>query len=99
METSYTVFTHLLDAKGRLWAQKDNLPVRGSYPTMDWTPAEIIVDRYDLVAPHDAPPGEYVLEVGLYDVTTSQRLPVLGGGKVLDDRVLLPHQIVVSHSD
>ena len=100
MEISYTVFTHLLDAKGQLWAQKDNLPVRGSYPTIDWTTDEVIVDKYDIVIPPDAPPGEYVLEVGLYDVMTGQRLPVLDErGAGTDNRVLLSDQIMVSRGD
>lgn len=96
METSYTVFTHLLDDEGQLWAQKDNLPVRGSYPTTDWRAGEMIVDKYDIVIPPAAPAGQYELEVGLYDGTTGERLPVLDRtGQKQDGRVLLSDRIVV----
>jgi hypothetical protein len=96
METSYTVFTHLLDANGQLWAQKDNPPVRGSYPTTEWKVGETIVDKYDIVIPPDAPVGQYELEVGLYDATTGQRLPLLDKtGQRQDERVLLSDRIVV----
>jgi len=96
METSYTIFTHLLDANGQLWAQKDNPPVRGSYPTTKWRVGETIVDKYDIVIPPDVPVGQYELEVGLYDATTGQRLPLLDKtGQRQDERVLLSDRIVV----
>jgi hypothetical protein len=96
METSYTVFTHLLDANGQLWAQKDNPPVRGSYPTTEWRVGEMVVDKYDIVIPLDAPSGHYELEVGLYDATTGQRLPLLDKrGQKQNERVLLSDRIVV----
>jgi hypothetical protein len=96
METSYTVFTHLLNANGQLWAQKDNPPVRGSYPTTEWGAGQTIVDKYDIVVPPDAPVGQYKLEVGWYDTTTGQRLPLLDEtGQRQDERVLLYDRIVV----
>jgi len=96
METSYTVFTHLLDANGQLWAQKDNPPVRGSYLTTEWRIGETIVDKFDIVIPPHAPAGQYELEVGLYDATTGQRLPLLDEtGRRQDERVLLSDRIVV----
>ena len=96
METSYAVFTHLLDANSQLWAQKDNPPVRGSYPTSEWRVGETIVDKYDIVVPPDAPAGQYELEVGLYDATAGQRLPLLDKrGQRQDERVLLSDRIVV----
>ena len=96
MEISYTVFTHLLDANGQLWAQKDNPPVRGSYPTTEWRVGETIVDKYDIVIPPNAPAGQYEVEVGLYDATTGQRLPLSDEtGQRQDERVLLYDRIVV----
>ena len=40
-------------------------------------PGEVIVDEYAIVVQPDAPPGRSVVEVGLYDPATMQRLPVL----------------------
>jgi hypothetical protein len=91
MDISYTVFTHLIDAQSRIWAQKDNIPVAGSRPTTGWLPGEVIVDEYELVVEPKAPPGEYIIEVGLYDTSDPAfpRLPVLNEeGKPIDDRAV-----------
>jgi hypothetical protein len=90
MQVSYTVFTHLLDAKRQIWGQMDSIPLRGEAPTTGWIPGEIITDSYDLVMEPAAPPGSYTVEVGMYDATTGQRLPVLdASGQAKDDRILL----------
>lgn len=90
MEVDYTVFTHLLQEGNGLWGQKDNQPVGGSYPTSQWTVGEMVVDKYDILVSSEAPKGKYLLEVGLYDLVTGERLPVLDQeGQVMDDRVIL----------
>jgi len=77
MDQNYTVFTHLTDAKGCIWGQKDNPPVDGFYPTSQWEEDEIVRDQYDLIISHETHPGEYQLEIGLYLVETGQRLVIL----------------------
>jgi hypothetical protein len=90
MDASYTVFTHLLDEANQIWAQQDNPPVSGTYPTTLWVSGEVVVDEYELVVKADAPPGEYVVEIGLYVAETGQRLPVLDDiGQIVGDRILL----------
>jgi 4-amino-4-deoxy-L-arabinose transferase-like glycosyltransferase len=90
METSYTVFTHLLDAQERVWGQNDSIPVQGTYPTTAWVPGEVVTDAYEIGVDAGAPPGRYVLEIGLYDAATGKRLPVLDAeGQTLDNRILL----------
>jgi 4-amino-4-deoxy-L-arabinose transferase-like glycosyltransferase len=90
METSYTVFTHLLDGNNQTWAQKDSVPGGGSLPTTSWIEGEVVTDIYDLVVDANAPGGEYVLEIGMYDAVTGERLPIYDSkGKSLGDRVLL----------
>ncbi|MCS7287018.1 MAG: glycosyltransferase family 39 protein [Anaerolineae bacterium] len=84
IERSYTVFTHLLGpvlnpATGKpVWAQDDQEPLEGLYPTTHWVPNVPLKDRYELVLPPDAPPGDYILEVGMYLRETGERLPVSG---------------------
>jgi hypothetical protein len=90
----YTVFVHLLSSEEgaeQLVAQQDNPPVRGTEPTSTWEPGEVVVDPYDLEIPGDAPPGEYVLTVGLYRWPDLARLPVCddGGARLPEDRVSL----------
>ena len=91
MEVDYTVFTHLLDAEGRIRGQQDRMPVGGTRPTTTWLPGEIIADPYTIPVATDAPPGRYRLEVGMYELATGARLPVLGpdGVRVPQDRILL----------
>ena len=91
MDTSYTVFTHLLDPEQQIWGQKDSIPINGTHPTTGWLPGEVIVDEYDIPLEAEAPLGEYFIEIGMYDSETGQRLPVLreDGERVPDDRILL----------
>ena len=76
----WTIFTHLLAPDGHLVAGDDCEPGCGSYPTTRWQPGDVIVDEYQLLIPADAPPGEYTLEIGLYDWRTGNRLSLIGHG-------------------
>ena len=97
METSYTVFAHLLDAEGRVRGQKDGVPCEGVCPTTSWLEGEVIVDRYEIVVDPHAPAGEYQIEVGMYDPQTLRRLPAFdeAGKRLADDRILLGRTIIV----
>ncbi|MDH4208880.1 MAG: hypothetical protein OEV76_08395, partial [Anaerolineae bacterium] len=89
-DADYTVFVHLADYEGRIWAQDDGYPLRGDYPTSFWDRGEVVRDARELALPQDMPTGEYGLEVGLYLVPSMERLPVLDdGGRVLDNRIVL----------
>jgi hypothetical protein len=90
MDKDYTVFTHLTDAKGHIWGQKDNPPVDGFYPTTGWEAGMIVRDQYDILISSDAPPGEYQIEAGMYLAETGERLPVLDPRtRQVADRVLI----------
>ncbi len=96
MDTSYTVFVHVLDAGGQIVAQRDSVPGQGALPTTGWAQGEVIADQYEIPLPAGTPPGEYRIEVGLYDAASGQRLPVLGkAGQVADNRILLDQTLVV----
>ncbi|MCL4488393.1 MAG: glycosyltransferase family 39 protein [Chloroflexi bacterium] len=93
---AYKVFTHLIGAlnpasQSTVWAQMDGEPVGGTRPTNSWGPGDSIQDRFGLMVPANAPPGEYEIEVGMYDPATLARLPVYdaSGHRLADDRVLL----------
>jgi len=77
MDTSYTVFAHLLDSEGTIRGQRDGVPGQGTLPTTSWVEDEVIVDTYEIPIAPDAPPGTYDLITGMYDATTGVRLPVL----------------------
>ena len=81
-----TVFTHLLDASGRLIAQHDSPPAEAQRPTPGWTTDETVIDAHRLTFTDPAYTGDAVLEVGLYDPVTGARLPTPDG----TGRILLP---------
>ncbi|MFQ6015960.1 MAG: glycosyltransferase family 39 protein [Anaerolineae bacterium] len=91
MTTSYTVFTHLIDGDERIWGQQDGIPGQGALPTTAWIEGEYIIDRYDIPVGTETPPGLYYLEVGMYMVSSGQRLPAFtpAGERLPADRVLL----------
>ncbi len=90
METSYTVFNHLIDGENRIWGQKDGIPGGGTLPTSGWITGEYVVDEFEIIVHADAPPGEYVLETGMYDLATMTRLTIVDAeGGVIGDRILL----------
>jgi 4-amino-4-deoxy-L-arabinose transferase-like glycosyltransferase len=92
MDTSYSVFTHLLGPANEVVAHKDGVPQEGAYPTTLWQPGEVIADTYRLGLAPDMLPGNYPVEIGMYLLATGVRLPILdaGGQPVPDDRILLP---------
>ena len=67
LDANYTVFVHLIDEGGTVWAQRDSWPVNGRAPTSSWQLGLLLEDRLALTVPADLPPGQYWLEVGLYD--------------------------------
>lgn len=78
----YTVFTQLLGPDGRVLGQKDGPPMGGTHPTSVWKPGEVVVDRYTLTVDPAAPPGDYRLIVGWYELQSGRRLPVGTGDYV-----------------
>ncbi len=90
LRKDYTVFVHLLDAGGAVVAGQDSTPVKATYPTSAWQPGETVVDWEYALSLADVPPGDYVIEVGLYDHRTGIRLDVLDwAGNPQETRVLL----------
>ncbi len=91
--TSYTVFSHLLDAAGQVIAQNDSLPTNGSRPTTGWLQGEYVTDPHVLVFNSQGQnyTGTASIEVGLYDPTTNKRVLLANGA----DHVLLPISVTV----
>ncbi len=86
METSYTVFVHLLDEAGQVQGQRDSIPGNGTLPTTGWLAGEVIIDDYEI----NVPAGEYDIEIGMYQASTGERLPVYqASGRAAEDRILL----------
>ncbi len=74
---NYSVFVRLADRGDSFTWQEDGQPVNGLFPTSQWPTGVEVWDRRGIVVPAEAPPGRYRLEVGWYDPSTLERLPVL----------------------
>ena len=98
-EESYTVFVHLIDAANRPLVALDYTPLGGSAPTHlwipKWLPGQRLTDPYRLVLPDGLPPGEYYIEVGLYEMVGQRRLHMAdAAGNLIGDRLILGPLIV-----
>ena len=85
----YVVYVHLVSTPHNVWAQHDAPPLMGSYGTSKWSVGQTLRDERPLLIPAFTPPGEYHIEVGLYDSSTGQRV----GGPDVDRVVLGPIKI------
>jgi hypothetical protein len=66
----WTVFSHLIEIQqgvATVRAGKDGPPGNGSLPTSRWQPGWRILDEYQIQLPADLAPGEYHLDIGMYD--------------------------------
>jgi hypothetical protein len=75
----YSAFIQLLDADGRVVAQRD-LPLQSDGAASSaWQPGQQASTRAAMALPAGMAPGPYRLIAGLYDAQTGGRLPVAGG--------------------
>jgi hypothetical protein len=91
----YKVFVHLYADPGLPpVAQQDGEPQGGQAPTTTWAPGATVHDNHAVLIPPDLPPGEYTLMIGLYDLFSTDRLPVVVDGTASGDRLNLGKLIV-----
>jgi hypothetical protein len=93
-DENWKVFVHLIDGGNRVIAQQDAPPLGGSFPTFlwfpKWVPGQRVVDPYRLTVPPGTPPGDYLIEVGMYGFMTFQRAPFFDDdGNLSGDRFIL----------
>jgi hypothetical protein len=69
----YSTFAQLRDQWGFEWGKGGSF----DYPSEQWTPGEIFVNRLDVPISAGAPPGDYELRVGWFSPETQQRLNVV----------------------
>lgn len=98
-EESYTVFVHLIDGNNVPHVALDYTPLGGSAPTHlwipKWLPGQQMLDPYRLVIPPELPPGNYWIEVGLYEMVNGRRLHLSDKqGNLNGDRFILGQVVV-----
>jgi uncharacterized membrane protein len=95
----YAFFAHLVDEDFHRWAQVDQEVERGVYPTTLWEPGMVVADHYRLSLPWGTPPGEYQVLVGVYSLTSGQRLNPTCSECVKRDSALLLGPVQVAKAD
>jgi len=100
MNVNYTVFTHLIAPDGTTWGQWDNQPQQGRAPTTRWVPGQVITDSYQIPLSGAAQTGPLSLRVGMYDLLTMTRLPVLdGNGTITGDSITVAEIEIVESTE
>ena len=75
LSEDYRVMVHFLDGNGEMmWAADHDPPV----PTTTWQPGQTVVYSHQVRIPMYPYIGESVVAVGLYSLTTGERLPLTG---------------------
>ncbi|MFN8471760.1 MAG: 6-pyruvoyl-tetrahydropterin synthase-related protein [Anaerolineae bacterium] len=81
---NYVTSIRLLGAEGKQIVGVDQPPGYGFFPTISWQPGQPVYDRRQLNLPESLPPGEYQLEVILYEKPTLREIgrTLVGGVKL-----------------
>jgi hypothetical protein len=82
---NYSATLRLLDADGEKIVNADGSPA--GIETMVWEPNLLYSDTRTLTIPCDLPPGEYALELGLYQLETFDDLTITGGTQTEDESI------------
>jgi hypothetical protein len=64
---------------------RDGAPCQGLHPTSRWREGEVVPDRFAVILPPDAAPGEHPVIVGWYRYPSLARLPLLASTEALPD--------------
>jgi hypothetical protein len=92
LDTEYTAFVHLVDARGALVGQSDHPPLGGAYPTSFWEAGDVVRDSHRLEIDDTGAPGACTLSMGMYNPSTGERLPAYGGergGRLENDVIVV----------
>ena len=78
MDTSYTVFSKLLNVQQEQWGNAERLPADG-YDTIYWFENEVVIDGFELPIDPNTPDGIYWINLGMYQKVnnTAQSIPLL----------------------
>jgi 4-amino-4-deoxy-L-arabinose transferase-like glycosyltransferase len=69
LETMSQDFVFSVKVRGQddtIWGQQDKMPGSNSFPTTQWTPGEIVVERFTPEFDACPPPGSYTITVEVY---------------------------------
>ncbi|HTP07865.1 MAG TPA: hypothetical protein VMP08_06425, partial [Anaerolineae bacterium] len=82
--TPLAFFVHLLGERNAILGERTSLHGLSRYPSVNWEPNRIFCDNVPVRVDDTAPTGLYDVEVGVFDLTSKQRLePVTTAGDVV----------------
>jgi len=100
MDRDYSVFAHLVDARGVIIAQRDSYPGGGNDPTRNWTVGKTLHDVYPLDVPATLlAQGPCRIRIGVYDYPSGQRLMVQNSQGERADFAMLPTEVRLHTGD
>jgi len=89
-DADYVAFAQLLNRADHIYGQHDKPPVSETYRTSRWAPGDLLKDEYQVRVRPGTPPGQYRLQVGLYDRASLRRVGVRAApGAPVEDRLVL----------
>jgi len=93
----YTMFVHVLDARGIQVFQADAPPLAGDWPTSLWIPGQAFADERLIALPSALAPGRYTLRLGLYDPASGARVAAFraDGSEWPEDAVIIKDVIEI----
>ncbi|UCG23653.1 MAG: hypothetical protein JSW55_16150, partial [Chloroflexota bacterium] len=80
------LFSHVLGPDGMPLAQADRLDAPGD----QWVAGDVFIQLHEIYLPASLAPGDYPVAIGAYTDRDMVRLPVIIGGQVSGDHLLLP---------
>ncbi|MBN1992983.1 MAG: glycosyltransferase family 39 protein [Anaerolineae bacterium] len=82
LANDYQLSLRLSNARGDIFTQSDWPPLTAIAPTSAWPPHQPLTDRRSLWLPPDVPPGDYTLQLVVYNPVSGQSLgqPVILSG-------------------
>ncbi len=90
LESDYRLSLRLVNGHGDVFAQSDWPPLAAVDSTSTWPANQAINDRRSLWLPPDIPPGNYALQLVVYDPASSQ---TLGQPLIIPNIAVAPAQI------
>jgi hypothetical protein len=75
----YHIITELRGPDGQVWSDEELSLGGKNIGVVDWDPADWLFQTSIFALPEDAPVGEYVISVGVYDSKAKAQLPVTAG--------------------
>lgn len=83
MSREFVFSVKVRDSNGTVWGQQDKMPGSNSFPTTQWTPGEIIVERFMPEFDKCPPPGRYVVTLEVYDPGESKAASLNAGNETV----------------